>query len=60
MNRKDYVLIAGVFAKEADKDLAPLEKVMLERLIWRMAKVLAEDNPNFNHERFVKACNLRP
>lgn len=58
MGKKDYVLIAGVFAKEAEKDLTPLEKVMLERLVRKMAKALAEDNQSFNHERFVKACGV--
>lgn len=52
MTRKDYQLIAEVFARSAGDDLAKL-------IALNLADKLAEDNPRFDKARFLTACGVK-
>ena len=51
MSKKDYVLIAKVFA-----DNNGIENV--QALAVQLAKVLGGENPRFDSGRFLKACGV--
>lgn len=53
MSRKDYELIAEVFAKAIHSNIASLYT-----LAEAMANRLEADNPRFDRMRFLKACGL--
>lgn len=60
MTRKDYVLIASVFAEEIALSRGDGEKVgpiVLRDAARNMASTLKRDNPRFNRDRFLTACN---
>ncbi len=51
MSKKDYVLIAGVFAS--------ISKVQnVQALAIRMAEALKQENANCDGERFLSACGI--
>jgi len=52
MTRKDYIMIAEVFAHSAGDDLAKF-------LASNLADKLAEDNPRFDRARFLEACGVK-
>ena len=52
MTRKDYQLIAEVFARSAGDDLAKL-------IALNLADKLEQDNPRFNKARFLTACGVK-
>jgi hypothetical protein len=52
MTRKDYIMIAEVFARSAGDDLAKF-------LASNLADKLAEDNPRFDRARFLDACGVK-
>jgi hypothetical protein len=52
MTRKDYVMIAKVFARSAGDDLAKL-------LAEDLADKLQADNPRFDRARFIEACGIK-
>jgi hypothetical protein len=52
MTRKDYQLIAEVFARSTGDDLA---KILAENL----ADKLEQDNPRFDKARFLTACGVK-
>jgi len=52
MTRKDYQMIAEVFARSAGDDLA---KILAENL----ADKLEIDNPRFDRARFLTACGVK-
>lgn len=52
MTRKDYIMIAEVFARSAGDDLAKF-------LALNLADKLAEDNPRFDKARFLTACGVK-
>lgn len=54
MTRKDYELIAGA-VKELTADYYPKDKQNTAELF---ARVLANTNPLFNAEKFIKACGV--
>ena len=72
MTRKDYVLIAETIAqvsrdiaKDIRPDLSDRGKAILsgERLATytiahRLAEQLRQDNPRFDRQRFIEACQL--
>ena len=74
MTRKDYELLAQVFKRYTDADnsnwthlesvgFEPPEKdrAMLQRtrlIVRDIADALANENPRFNPETFLKACGL--
>ena len=72
MTRKDYILIADTIAqvsrdiaKEQSGDLSDRGKAILsgERLATytiahRLAEQLRQDNPRFDRQRFIEACQL--
>jgi hypothetical protein len=72
MTRKDYILLADVLAtfsrdiaKEQSGDLSDRGKAILsgERLATytiahRIAEQLRQDNPRFDRQRFIEACQL--
>ena len=56
MSRKDYELIAGVFS-EHNRRYGGRTSAVADELAEDLAKALAEDNPRFNRECFLKACS---
>ena len=56
MTRKDYELIASVFASFAD--ICDLSETIGADIAQRLAEELAEENPRFNSARFLSACGL--
>ena len=56
MTRKDYELIAGVFASFSD--IVELSETIGADIARRLADELAEENPRFNSARFLSACGL--
>ena len=52
MTRKDYVMIAKVFARSAGDDLAKL-------LAEDLADKLQADNPRFDRKIFLTACGVK-
>jgi len=57
-SKKHYVAVAetvsGLLAVTPDCD----ERRGIELLVERLANIYADDNPNFNRNRFLKACGL--
>jgi hypothetical protein len=72
MTRKDYILIADTIAQmsrdianDQSPDLSDRGKALLigERLATqtiahRLAEQLRQDNPRFDRQRFIEACQL--
>ena len=54
MTRKDYVIIAEVFANFAN--VCNLEETIIAR---NLADALQADNPRFNSARFLDACGVK-
>ncbi|KKK87712.1 hypothetical protein LCGC14_2750490 [marine sediment metagenome] len=54
MTRKDYVAIAQAFADSVRENDQP----RTEGLMRRIANILAEDNTQFDRERFYAACGV--
>ena len=53
MTRKDLQLIADVLKASST---TPMERCVIEQLALTFATELAKTNPNFNQQRFIKAC----
>jgi tetraacyldisaccharide-1-P 4'-kinase len=53
MTRKDYVKVADILAGYHQ---AMIDNFWWEDLVNDFALMFAEDNPNFQKDRFVKAC----
>lgn len=57
MSKKHYQEIARIIAEtkirylDTDEPISALAHVALE-----LCSVLKQDNPNFNHEKFLEAC----
>lgn len=52
MTRKDYVEVAKIIAKHSKGDECRLDTLTEDFAFW-----FAEDNPRFNMEKFLEACN---
>ena len=52
MTRKDYQLIADVFARSAGDDIAKF-------LAVNLADKLKQDNPRFDADKFLTACGVK-
>jgi hypothetical protein len=59
MTRKDYVLLSNAIANGID-DASGINGLTGYAIIQRIADALATDNPRFDRERFIKACNDTP
>ena len=60
MTRKDYELIAGVIRAAFDpygSGLPTETTTSKARVINEFAYALREENPRFNAQRFIEACN---
>lgn len=53
MTRKDYVKVADILSGYSQ---AMIDNFWWEDLVNDFALMFAEDNPNFNRERFLEAC----
>ena len=53
MTRKDYVKVSDILAGYQQ---AMIDNFWWEDLINDFALMFAEDNPNFQKDRFIKAC----
>ena len=72
MTRKDYILIADTiaqFSRDIAKDDGPDlsergrailsgERVAIQTIAHRLAEQLRQDNPRFDRQRFIDACQL--
>lgn len=56
MTKKDYELIAGIFAWHR-KSYGGRTDAVVKEVIEDMAMALQEENHRFDKERFIKACN---
>jgi hypothetical protein len=60
MTRKDYELIAKVFAKAQTSintgKLQYTADTLIQVLVLTMGEALAKDNPRFDYARFFTAC----
>jgi hypothetical protein len=54
MSRKDFELIARVLREAHYSD--HLDDLTVDELAERFASALSATNPNFNHSRFLRAC----
>jgi hypothetical protein len=53
MTRKDYVKVADILCGYSN---AMIDNFWWEDLVNDFAIMFAEDNPNFNREKFIEAC----
>lgn len=53
MTRKDYVAVSEILA---GYKLAMIDGFWWEDLVNDFADFFAKDNPNFNREKFIEAC----
>lgn len=65
MTKKDYELIARALkAARVSNTLDDPNKALynngIDNAVALMARVLAQDNPRFNRERFLIACGVQP
>ena len=51
MQHRHYAIIAGILKQVIDNDTQV-------RMVELFARKLGEDNPNFDHLRFLRACGL--
>ena len=62
MTRKDYELIAKVFAKaQTSVDAGRIHytaDTLIQMLVLTMGEALAKDNPAFDRARFFSACEV--
>lgn len=59
MTKKDYELIAGVMSRlSADFTNGGEDTVSLRLVAEELADSLADTNPRFNREMFLKACGV--
>lgn len=60
MTKKDYIKIAECIKTELDFGVIDktATSVVLRSLQYRIADVFAADNPNFNCDKFEKACGF--
>lgn len=58
MTRKDYILIASALreARLSDDEATQETDEQWTRVVNRVARALANDNPSFDRARFVAAC----
>lgn len=57
MTRKDYVIIAEVFANFAN--VCNLEETIGADIARNLADALQADNPRFDSARFLNACGVK-
>ena len=66
MTRKHYNALANAIKETTEthdlksditQDAIKLNLINRDRFIFRLTNILKQDNPNFNEELFVKACN---
>ena len=57
MTRKDYVIIAEVFAQFGN--ICNLEETIGADIARNLADALEADNPRFNRARFLVACGVK-
>ena len=59
MTRKDYELVSDVI-QTLQRSADPTGQVPLSKVTGELAAAFSEDNPRFNHNKFVKACGFNP
>jgi hypothetical protein len=63
LSKKDYIAIADILAKNDVKHYNSRGTITTAGYQWEwirnaLADYFADDNPNFNRERFFMACSL--
>jgi hypothetical protein len=56
--QQDYVLVAGTLAEGFATFEDDTARTVMMFLMTKFAKAFQNDNPNFNLERFLKACKV--
>lgn len=63
MTRKDYELIAKVFAKAQTSintgEIQYTADTLMQTLVLMMGEALAKENPAFNYAKFFTACEAK-
>lgn len=61
MTRKDYVLIANILKRVGDIDGRTIQPASwtIYTVARELSVVLLADNPNFDQEKFLKACGVK-
>lgn len=57
MTKKDYVAVAAAIRAEGEQVGAC--SMTIACIAARIARVFANDNPNFDRERFLTACGVQ-
>lgn len=58
MTKKDYELIARVFTRHCKVSHVDAKAREAMDMAYDMADALAQDNPRFNRNKFLKACGV--
>ena len=57
MTKKDYILIARAFARYKFTNTTG-EPDKVKWIINELVEILKNDNPNFDSQKFLKACGI--
>jgi hypothetical protein len=62
MSKKDYIKFAEMFKEQLglaqEENDGSISENAIEGIVFCVADIFAEDNPNFNRSKFLKACGL--
>jgi len=59
MNRKDYIKFAAMFEREITRAKTKgIGSATMIVMACNTADIFEADNPNFNRDRFLKACGV--
>jgi len=58
MTKKDYVAIAKNIKVQLDDEPRPNQRDGMIMIIEVLTDFMRSDNPNFNQEKFLKACGF--
>jgi len=58
MTKKDYVAIAKNIKVQLDDEPRPNQRDGMIMIIKVLTDFMRSDNPNFNQEKFLKACGF--
>ena len=61
MTRKDYVKLASAVHqahRDTDSDGSTVTPAAIASVAYKLAAILATDNPRFDRDRFLRACGV--
>lgn len=57
MTKKDYIKLAELISNTSHKDVEENYQILIkEPFMDRLCDILQDDNPRFDRERFITAC----